>query len=145
MIAKFIVGQRVTTPITHTWQLMRLVFNAKGLTENTWEKKRKGQQFGGSHPAARTFQAIRILVNNELGVLKKLLDDAGACLRPGGKIAVISFHDGEDNMVRQAFRDGYNAGVYEEFTGTPIKPQRQEVMKNPRSSSAMLRWARKAK
>ena len=145
VIADWILAQRISHPITRVSQLVRLVFNAKGLTEKTWKKHQRTSQFGASHPAARTFQALRILINDELGALKKLLAKAPDCLRPGGRVGIISFHSGEDRLVKQAFREGYAEGIYEETSGKAIVPGKWEVMKNPRSSSARFRWARRAK
>lgn len=145
VIAQWIIGQRISQPITQVCELVRLVFNAKGLTEKTWKKKQRASSFGSAHPAARTFQALRIMVNDELGVLKKLLAAAGDSLKPGGRIGIISFHSGEDRLVKQSFRDGYQAGIYDATSDKAIIPNKWEIMKNPRSSSARFRWARKAK
>ncbi len=143
LIAQWIVGQRISTPITMVNQLVRLVINAKGMTEKTWKKKNKNMPFGSAHPAARTFQAIRIAVNGEIDALEKLLRDGPGCLRPGGMIGIMSFQSGEDRVVKQAFRDGLEAGVYQEISQKAITPAKWEVMKNPRSSSARFRWARR--
>jgi 16S rRNA (cytosine1402-N4)-methyltransferase len=97
---------------------------------------------GSLHPAARTFQALRILVNDELGSLRELLRVAPYCLRPGGRIGIISFHSGEDRLVKQAFREGVRTGVYESAAAEVITPSVQEVRSNPRSASAKFRWAR---
>jgi len=96
------------------------------------------------HPAARTFQALRMLVNRELGNLQRLLDVAPIILKPGGVIAIISFHSGEDRLVKQSFRDGRRASVYSEIADDPIVATPEEAAKNPRSRSAKLRWARTA-
>jgi 16S rRNA (cytosine1402-N4)-methyltransferase len=94
------------------------------------------------HPAARTFQALRILVNRELGNLEHLLRILPTILRPGGRAAIISFHSGEDRLVKSAFRNGMLTGVYEEASAEPIRPGYAERTANPRSRSAKLRWAR---
>ena len=138
-----IVGQRTTQPITQVSQLLRLILNAKGMTEKTWKKRQKESGFGSLHPAARTFQALRILVNNELASIKELLRIAPYCLNPGGRIGIISFHSGEDRLVKHAFKEGYEQGIYEAFSKDAITPGIKEVMQNPRSSSARFRWARK--
>ncbi|OQY05259.1 MAG: 16S rRNA (cytosine(1402)-N(4))-methyltransferase [Planctomycetales bacterium 4572_13] len=91
-IAEWIVNQGRVNAITTVSQLVQLVLNAKGLTERTWKKKQKNTKFGASHPAARTFQTLRILVNDEMGSLKKLLEIAPVCLRKGGRIGIISFY-----------------------------------------------------
>jgi 16S rRNA (cytosine1402-N4)-methyltransferase len=98
-----------------------------------------------THPAARTFQALRILVNRELANLDCLLRVLPDVLRPGGRAAVISFHSGEDRQVKTAFRAGQAAGVYSEISAEPIRPSFAERTANPRSRSAKLRWARRAR
>ncbi len=96
------------------------------------------------HPAARTFQALRILVNRELASLENLLRVLPGQLRPGGRAAIISFHSGEDRLVKTAFRAGRAAGVYDTISDDPIRPSFAERNANPRSRSAKLRWARRA-
>jgi 16S rRNA (cytosine1402-N4)-methyltransferase len=96
-----------------------------------------------SHPAARTFQALRILVNRELANLEQLLRVLPSVLGPGGVAAVISFHSGEDRLVKAAFRDGLRAGAYAAVSPEPIRAGRAERLANPRSRSAKLRWARR--
>ncbi len=143
-IARVIVAQRQVQPITTIAQLMRLVFAVKGLTVNSYKKQQRNSKFGSLHPAARTFQALRILVNDELGSLKELLRVAHVCLKKGGRIGIISFHSGEDKLVKKSFRDGYANGIYSEFTKDAIVPKIKEVIANPRCSSARLRIAVKA-
>jgi 16S rRNA (cytosine1402-N4)-methyltransferase len=138
-IARWIVQQRTVQPIERTGQLTRLIFAAKGTTGKLW---RKQAEFKDLHPAARTFQALRILVNDELGALRELLRVAATLLRPGGRIGIISFHSGEDRMVKNAFRDGLRAGVYAAISEKVIRPGGAEVRDNPRSSSGKFRWAR---
>jgi len=94
------------------------------------------------HPAARTFQALRILVNRELANLDRLLAVLPDCLAPGGVAAIISFHSGEDRRVKAAFRDGLAADLYEEISPDPLIADLNEQKLNPRSRSAKLRWAR---
>lgn len=137
-IAEFIVAQRQVRPITTTSELVRIVFAAKGTTEKAWEKHRN---FDDPHPAARTFQTLRILVNNELDNLKRLLTAAPSLLNPGGRIGVMSFHRGEDRIVKQAFKDGLEQGLYSWVSKKATRPNINEIRSNPRSSSAMLRWA----
>ncbi len=141
IIAKWIVGQRTSKPITTTAELLRLVLNAKGMTETTWKKRQRTTRFGGLHPAARTFQALRIMVNDELSSLKQLLAAGPQCLRPGGRIGIISFHSGEDRLVKNAFRQGRKDGVYSSISKNALTPRTREVMQNPRSASAKFRWA----
>jgi 16S rRNA (cytosine1402-N4)-methyltransferase len=96
------------------------------------------------HPAARPFQALRMLVNRELANLENLLRVTPACLKPGGRVAIISFHSGEDRLVKAAFRDGLRAGIYDQASPEPIRASYAERGANPRSRSAKLRWARRA-
>lgn len=138
-IARLIVARRAAEPITQTGQLVDLVFEAKGVTAKTWRTQR--DKLGSLHPAARTFQALRILVNDELVALKELLRVAPYCLRPGGRVGIISFHSGEDRLVKQSFREGFRAGIYQATTTEVIVPQPEEVRANPRSASAKFRWA----
>ena len=93
------------------------------------------------HPATRTFQALRIRVNDELGEIRTLLESAPSLLRPGGRLVAISFHSLEDRLVKDAFRDGGRDGIYEVLTKKPIVAEEQEQMRNPRSRSAKLRAA----
>jgi len=140
-IARLIVARRDVEPITQTSQLVQLVFSAKGLTAKTWRQQQRSSKSGLLHPAARTFQALRILVNDELACLRELLRVAPYCLRPAGRIGIISFHSGEDRLVKQSFRHGVKNGIYQSAAQNVITPQRNEIASNPRSASAKFRWA----
>lgn len=95
----------------------------------------------GLHPATRTFQALRMAVNDELGALATSLPAAWSALRPGGRLAVISFHSLEDRIVKQFFRAEKGAGRANLLTPKPVQASREEVRRNPRSRSAKLRVA----
>jgi len=95
------------------------------------------------HPATRTFQALRILVNHELDELRGLLSAAPQVLRPGGRVVIISFHSLEDRIVKDAFREGVKLGYYRLLTKKPVTPGDEEIDRNPRSRSAKLRAAEK--
>lgn len=95
---------------------------------------------GRIHPATRTFQALRIEVNQELKSLEKLIELAPTWLNPGGKIGIISFHSLEDRIVKHHFR---NSELLEVITKKPITASSQEQRENPRSRSAKLRFARR--
>jgi 16S rRNA (cytosine1402-N4)-methyltransferase len=136
-IARIICERRAAAPITTTFELMAIVCEARDFTI---------QRAGGAklHPAARTFQALRIMVNRELGNLDKLLEVLPHALKPGGVAAVISFHSGEDRRVKYHFRDGFREGIYSEETRDPIVATEEEIAENPRAKAAKLRWARLA-
>jgi 16S rRNA (cytosine1402-N4)-methyltransferase len=97
--------------------------------------------YGGIHPATRTFQALRIHVNKELAEISALLEAAPKILKPGGRLVVISFHSLEDRLAKDAFREGAQAGVYEVLTRKPLTAGEQETDRNPRARSAKLRAA----
>ncbi|MGA2092786.1 MAG: 16S rRNA (cytosine(1402)-N(4))-methyltransferase RsmH [Sedimentisphaerales bacterium] len=140
-IAREIVARRAKKPFQRTLQLVDVIFEAKGIDIKTWRRQRRDSKAGSLHPAALVFQALRILVNDELGCLKELLRIAPYCLRPAGRIGIISFHSGEDRIVKHAFRDGLKTGIYQSIADDPIIPQPDEIASNPRSSSAKFRWA----
>ena len=133
-IARLIVERRKDHPIETTQDLCKIVCDARDFTL----KRAAGAKL---HPAARTFQALRMLVNRELPNLQRLLDVAPQLLKPGGRIAIISFHSGEDRLVKKSFRDGLREGIYSQATADPITATEAEQHANPRSRSAKLRWA----
>ena len=93
------------------------------------------------HPAARTFQALRIFVNHELDDLRQLLKAAPQVLKPGGRIVIISFHSLEDRIVKDAFREGSKQGYYKLLTKKPVTAGQEEIDRNPRARSAKMRAA----
>lgn len=143
-IARAIVAARATAPITRTAELAELV-------------RRSVRGHDGKHPATRTFQALRMQVNDELGQLHAALRGAFAALAPGGRLAVISFHSLEDRIVKRFIRE--RSTVDPVFAGLPLIPasarpvmrevgrkrraSEAETARNPRSRSAVLRCAEK--
>ncbi len=89
----------------------------------------------------RVFQALRIAVNDEFAVLDRFLEALPGCLNPGGRVAILSFHSGEDRRVKKAFQAGERSGAYARVAPDPLRPSAQERHANPRSSAAKLRWA----
>ena len=128
-IARAIVRAR---PIATTAELARVV--------SAVAPQMKGDKI---HPATRTFQAIRIRVNNELGEIQSLLASAGSLLKPGGRLVLISFHSLEDRLVKDAFKAAKDAGVFEVLTKKPVTATEAESRGNPRARSAKLRAATK--
>src|SRR5262245_31954070 len=142
-IAAAIVEHRKVKPIERTKELRELIDRAAPVrVDRTPGAPPERKQLLG--PATRVFQSLRILVNRELANLTHLLRVLPAVLRPGGVAAIISFHSGEDRLVKAAFRDGLRAGVYEAMSEEAVRPTFEERKANPRSRSAKLRWARKA-
>jgi 16S rRNA (cytosine1402-N4)-methyltransferase len=146
-IARAIVKGREQSPLRTTGELSRLVQRVVGNRERR------------IHPATRTFQALRIAVNDELGQLERFLEPAVRALRPGGRIAVISFHSLEDRIVKHTFRR--LAGrctcppglpvcrcdpqrVVTVVTRSAVRPDEDEVTRNPRARSARLRVAERS-
>jgi 16S rRNA (cytosine1402-N4)-methyltransferase len=89
----------------------------------------------------RTFQALRIAVNEEFKVLDQFLAFLPRALKPGGRAAILSFHSGEDRRVKKAFQEGHRSGLYAEISEVPRRASMQEQIDNPRSKPAKLRWA----
>ncbi|MBU4438539.1 MAG: 16S rRNA (cytosine(1402)-N(4))-methyltransferase, partial [Firmicutes bacterium] len=92
----------------------------------------------------RCFQALRIDVNDEFEVLYEFLEKLPAVLAPGGRVAILSFHSGEDRLVKKSFKHFFREGVYREVADGPIRPSAEECNTNGRARSAKLRWAIKA-
>lgn len=99
---------------------------------------------GVKKACTRCFQALRIEVNNEFGVLEKFLDKLPGALAPGGRVAILTFHSGEDRRVKKSFQELFRANIYSEVAPDPIRPSAEEIFSNPRARSAKLRWAIKA-
>lgn len=93
---------------------------------------------------ARVFQALRIDVNSEFEVLEAFLTKLPSCMAPGGRIAILTFHSGEDRLVKRAFKEGKKAGIYSEVAEDVIRPSSEECIKNPRAKSTKMRWAVRA-
>ncbi len=147
-IAEFIVNERKIKPIETTYELVSVIKKAVP----------KGARAGGPHPAKRTFQAIRIEVNNELGILEGAINDMTDILKPGGRICIITFHSLEDRIVKNTFRRLEDPCTCPKdfpicvcgkkpkiriVTRKPIIPCEEELKYNHRARSAKLRIAEK--
>ena len=128
-IANAIVEARIKSEIKTSKQLADIIYDSVP----SFYKK------GRIHPATKTFQAIRITVNNELESLKTLLTDGFKILSPGGKMAIISFHSLEDRIVKQFFNNHYKDQSALKLIKKPITASTEERTTNPRSRSAKLR------
>ena len=94
---------------------------------------------------ARTFQALRIDVNREFEVLYQFMDKLPDVLAPGGRVAILTFHAGENRHIKQAFKEGARAGIYSDVARDVIRPSKEECVRNPRAKSTKMRWAIRAK
>ena len=135
-IAKRICQVRRQGRIKRTGELVRIICSAMGVSPTSHRSK--------IHPATRTFLALRMAVNQEIETLEALLEVAPERLLPGGRLAVISFHSGEDRIVKKDFLAHQRAGMYLIRTKKPIRPSSDETRINPRSRSAKLRVAERA-
>jgi 16S rRNA (cytosine1402-N4)-methyltransferase len=142
-VARAIVQERARRAIRRTHQLVEVVFRAKGLTRQRWREQALANP-GTTHPAARTFQALRILVNDELSALRQLLRVLPSCLAPGGRAGIICFQSGEERLVRAAFEAFAASGEYAAVSAEPLRPGPQERFNNPRSASARFYHVRRA-
>lgn len=93
----------------------------------------------------RTFQALRIDVNREFEVLYEFMEKLPDALRPGGRVAILTFHSGEDKLVKRALKDGYREGIYSDYAKDVIRPSAQECAQNGRARSTKMRWAVRSK
>ena len=122
-VARAIVRGR---PVTSTAQLARIVASAVPPMKHI-------------HPATRTFQALRIFVNQELHEIWALLEAAPSLLKPSARLVVISFHSLEDRIAKDSFREGAKKGIWNVLTRKPVTAKEEEINRNPRSRSAKLR------
>lgn len=134
-IAKRIVEARQKKPIENTFELVEIIRGAVPI----------GYQKGRLHFATKAFQAIRIAVNDEIEAIKDGLAKGYEMLADGGRIAVISFHSGEDRVVKNLFKEYKAVGKGNIITKKPIVPSKEEIQENPRSRSAKLRIFEKTK
>lgn len=136
LIAESLCRARAESPITTTKDLARRIHEAL-----------KGARCSESEIDAsvrRTFQALRIAVNDEFGALEAFLRNLPGCLKPGGRVAILTFHSGEDRRVKKAFQVGERGGIYASVAHEVTRPSSEEIRANPRASSAKLRWAIKS-
>jgi 16S rRNA (cytosine1402-N4)-methyltransferase len=133
-IAEFIGEARARRPLETTGDLVEVIKAAIPA----------GARRRGPHPAKRTFQALRIAVNGELGAIETGLGAALVAVREGGRVVAISFHSLEDRLVKRTFKAAAMDGRFEILTKKPVEPSDPEVAGNPRARSAKLRAVRAA-
>ena len=134
-IAKRIVGRRKEGRMKTTSDLVDAVFSAIPAAKR--DKR--------VHPATRTFQAVRIAINRELEDLEETVAEISSCLAPGGRIATLSYHSGEDAAAKNAFRNLAKDGNFIVLTKKPLRPTDQEIQSNPNARSARLRGLERGK
>lgn len=137
LIAKQIIKTRRMVSITRTGQLSEIILSVYREKLNS---KKEIPWIGGLHPATKVFQALRIVVNDELGNLKAVLPEAVELLAAGGRLVVISFHSLEDKIVKNYFKNNKQIAI---ITKKPIQASPEEVKKNPASRSTKLRVVEK--
>lgn len=133
-LATAILRAHAESPLETTGQLTRAIMTALPRTTTDDDK---------AAAVRRVFQALRIEINAEFQVLDAFLRTLPNCLNPGGRVAILTFHSGEDRRVKHAFQNGLRDGAYQAIAEEVLRPSRDEVNANPRASSAKLRWARK--
>ncbi|HEX2855754.1 MAG TPA: 16S rRNA (cytosine(1402)-N(4))-methyltransferase RsmH [Opitutaceae bacterium] len=138
LLARELTARRDEAPLTRTLQL------AEAIRTILHQHKPHRDPAADDDCVRRVFQAIRIAVNDEFGALEMFLRHLPSCLKNGGRVAILTFHSGEDRRVKQAFREGMRAGIYAAANDEIIRAGPEERRANPRSSSAKLRWAVRA-
>ncbi len=131
VIAKALVAKKPKTTVQLADAIREVI---KGFSK-------KNQLEEGDAPVRRAFQALRIAVNDEFKVLDLFLNDLPSMLKPGGRVAILSFHSGEDRRVKKSFQSFARSGVYRFVSPEFIRPSPEEQRSNSRSTSAKLRWA----
>jgi 16S rRNA (cytosine1402-N4)-methyltransferase len=131
LLAEAILRAHLKSPLTTTQSLVAVV---RQVVSSRSEAVAKAT-------IQRVFQAIRIAINDEFSTLEGLLRQLPGCMKPGGRVAILSFHSGEDRRVKKAFRLGLGNGTYSSVAADVIRTSQQEQNANPRSTSAKLRWA----
>lgn len=138
-IAKAVIARRRKgEEIATTTQLKEVIENALAFLPGEERKDMVKKS------CARTFQALRIDVNSEFEVLETFLEKLPDVLAPGGRVAILTFHSGEDRLVKKSFKQLQKAGIYSEISNEVIRPSKEECRRNSRAHSTKMRWAIKA-
>jgi 16S rRNA (cytosine1402-N4)-methyltransferase len=143
LIAHALVNAREKKPFSRTSEVRDIIRHAAPVrTVRSLDAPSERKQL--LLPTTRVFQTLRILVNRELANLEQLLRILPSVLNPGGTAAILTFHSGEDRLVKSAFRNGLQSGEYATVSDDPERPSEAEKAANPRARSAKLRWARRS-
>ena len=138
-IARAVIDERRKgRPVETTGQLHEVIRKALSFLPAAEQKEAVKKS------SARAFQALRIDVNNEFEVLYSFLEKLPGALKPGGRAAILTFHSGEDKLVKKSFRQYLREGIYSDIAKDVIRPSAQECVQNPRAKSTKMRWAIKA-
>ncbi len=137
-IARAIVSERRKAPVETTLQLQHII--EKALARVPEKERREAVK----KSCARNFQALRIDVNSEFEVLESFLEKLPSVLKPGGRVAILTFHSGEDRLVKKSFKQLYREGIYREISTEVIRPSAEECNRNSRARSTKMRWAIRA-
>jgi 16S rRNA (cytosine1402-N4)-methyltransferase len=138
LLARELTERRGETPFTRTLQLAATIRNILRVHQPKHDPET------ADDTVRRVFQALRIAVNDEFGVLDLFLRNLPHCLKSGGRVAILTFHSGEDRRVKQAFKEGVRTGIYASTNDEVVRAGPEERRANPRSTSAKLRWAIRA-
>ncbi len=131
------IGKPIITTVDFKDTIEKAIGKVKGLSNADKEEAVKKS-------CARCFQALRIDVNSEFEVLYQFLDALPEAMHSGGRVAILTFHSGEDRLVKKAFKQGLKEGIYSEICEDVIRPSAEECKRNPRARSTKLRWAVRA-
>lgn len=133
-LAKAILEAHANRPLTTTRMLADVV-------RAVVSRQKRAEDAAPDDTVRRVFQALRIEVNDEFGALNAFLRNLPYCMKPGGRIAILTFHSGEDRRVKESFKNGLRDGLYSEVSKDVIRTSYEEQRANPRASSAKLRYA----
>ena len=138
-IAREIIdARRKKIPIETTFDLKGIIEKALAFLPQSEQKEAVKKS------CARTFQALRIDINHEYEALYELLSKLPDVLNPGGRVAILTFHSGEDRLVKKMFKEHFKEGLYEDIARDVIRPSAEECARNPRAKSTKMRWAIRA-
>jgi 16S rRNA (cytosine1402-N4)-methyltransferase len=135
LLAHAVIQTRLEKPIQTTQDLTNIIRDAMATLP------KQVQVDEGDTPIRRVFQALRIAVNDEFSALDSFLRSLPSCLKPAARVAILTFHSGEDRRVKKSFQAGLSQGVYSRIAEEVIRPSAEEVRSNSRANSAKLRWA----